>query len=206
MHVRGSALRRRLRALACAAAVAGALVTACRMPATGIVQTRAYGLVVGSVQVQLQRSAGSPTGVNLVRSGLTYTFELDNDRQAWNRPTPYVQTTGGPQPFALSLLPGRNRIDELGITVYDGPGAWFAGLLSRAHGADVPLALAFDADPRRVTYVGRIRVVLPSRLGEFDGPVRVTVEDASEEDLAAYRSLLEGTSVPIETHLARVGR
>jgi len=193
-------------ALRSAAVLSILALLACRAPADQVALARSGGTVVGSVQVKLQREPGAGAGGNLVRRDLRYAFDIAHVRQPWNIPVSRVETTGRAKPFALSLLPGRNRIESLEVTFLEGGGAWFMSLFSPLDGRSVPIGLEFEADPSRVTYIGRVLVVLPLDLGAFDGPLRVSVEDYRESDVAAFDALLSGSRVPIETRLARPSR
>ena len=187
------------------------LVSACSTPAvrTGF-RRGAYAPVIGSIVVELERTPRSGWDgffeEDLELRAPDYVFHFGSARGPWNRPPERVRVRGSePVQFVLPLAPGPASIDDLELVVYRGPSAWALGLISTTDGTRLPIDLEFSVDPGRITYIGRIRVVLPSKLQLFSSRARVTVEDAAGEDFVSLNTLIENTPLPVETVLARQG-
>jgi hypothetical protein len=63
-------------------------------------------------------------------------------------------------------------------------------------------AASFPVEPNRITYIGRIRVVLPTNIKLFSTQYNLTVEDRAVEDYAAMASLIESVPLPVHKALA----
>jgi len=173
-------------------------------------QPREYGTVIGSLVVQLERTPRSAWDgffeENLARRKPDYRFHFANAERAWNVPRQPVDVDAGePKPFVIALRPGAAALEELELVIYDSPGSWPLGLISATDGRSFPLGLEFDVDPERITYIGRVRVVLPNRLQLFGSKARVVVEDAAEEDYGSMETLIELSNLPVATVLAQQG-
>jgi hypothetical protein len=185
------------------------LLAGCSQPAVRQGPGRGvYGTVIGSISVGLDRGPRSAwDGIledDLATLKPDFVFHFANAQRPWSTPTERVRARIGEiRPFVISLRPGRASLEELELSIYDGPAAWPLGLISATDGKRLPIALEFTVDPDRITYIGRIHVRVPRRLQLFNSKARFKVEDASEEDRASMRTLIELSRLPIETVLAR---
>ena len=167
-----------------------------------------YGSVIGSLVVELERAPRSAWDGffedDLAARKPDYVFHFANSRDSWPGTTERVRVrTTEPVPFVVSMMPGPASLQDLELVVYRAPGSWPLGLISITDGKRFPIDLAFSVDPGRITYIGRIRVVLPSKLQIFSSQARISVEDASAEDRASMSTLIEFSQLPVETVLAR---
>jgi len=165
------------------------------------------GTVIGSVVVELERTRRSAWDGffedDLAVRDPAYLLRFANRDPAWNRVPAEVRVEGkSAVPFVITLPSGRGGVESLEIVLYEGPFAWPLGLVSATDGKEVPVDLVFDVDPGRVTYIGRIHIVLPRKLQLFSSHVRVRVEDAYETDRVSLRTLLENTPLPVARSLA----
>ncbi len=185
------------------------LALACSQPAVRQQRHSAvYGTVIGSFVVELERAPRSAWDGffedNLAARKPDYVFHFANTERSWFEPTERVRVRGAePVPFVMSLRPGPAALQDLELVIYDTPGSWPLGLLSTTDGKRFPIDLEFTVDPARITYIGRIRVVLPTRLQLFAARARVAVEDASAEDHASLDRLIELSRLPVATVLAQ---
>ena len=166
------------------------------------------GLVIGSVVVELARTR---------KSGWDGFFESDlalrkpsfrlhfASPAAGTGPTPAPVEFKGlePVPFLITLSPGRQVIAGVELVLYRGALGWSLGLISPADGKEFALDLEVEADPSRITYIGRIHIMLPRRVQFFSSHSRVRVTDSYESDRVAFQTLLENTPLAVRKELAR---
>ena len=201
-------MRRISLALVC---IGSLLASACsqsavrRQPRQGV-----YGSVIGSFVVELERAPRSAWDGffedNLAARKPDYVFHFANLRRGRFDSTESVRVRGAePVPFVISLRSGPAALRELELVLNNGPGRWLLAAISPTDGKRIPIDLRFSVDPGRITYIGRIRVVLPSRLQLFSSHARIAVEDASAEDRASMNTLIELSRLPVETVLAQRG-
>jgi len=133
-----------------------------------------WGVVVGSVLIEAER-AERPSGAQAVE-GETFVFDVVQIQPGDPEGTrPYAQeyeltVQGGKEKLFVSRLrPGRYLIRSFHASGLVGLGG--------------ELHAVFTAEPGAVRYVGRLHVVIPSRLSK-DRPYRFTLENAHKEDLA----------------------
>jgi hypothetical protein len=189
-----------------------ALVTACSQPA--VRQKRGpgvYGTVIGSIFIQLEQEKQSAWGgffdEDLYTRRPDFVFHFGSRVRNWGVPTERVKfELGKPKPFVIALRPGPASLEELELVVYHGPAGWLFGALSTVDGETFPIDLEFDVDPRRITYIGRIHVVLPRRLPLTGSEAKISVEDAAAEDRASLDTLISLSRLPVTTVLAQRGR
>jgi len=167
-----------------------------------------HGMVIGSIQIQLEKTPPSAGAgffrVDLAKRRPDYLLHFSNPGRPWNRAPEQVRVGwGDAEPFVIRLGSGPASLQDVELSVYEGPGTWLLGLLSAVDGKTIPLGLEFPVDASKITYIGRIRVILPRRLKLFSPEVRVIVEDAATEDRAAMAMLLDNTRLPVETVLAK---
>lgn len=165
------------------------------------------GTVIGSVVVELERTRRSAWDGffedDLAVRDPAYLLRFANRDRAWNRSSPEVRVEGrSPVPFVITLPSGRGAVEGLEIVLYEGPFAWPLGLVSATDGKELPVDLVFDVEPGRVTYIGRIHIVLPRKLQLFSSRARVRVDDAYDTDRVALQTLLENTPLPVSRALA----
>ena len=166
-----------------------------------------YGSVIGSFVVELERAPRSAWDGffedDLAARKPDYVFHFASSRDSWPGTTEPVRVRGTePVPFVVSLRPGPASLEDLELVVYRAPGSWPLGVISLTDGKRFPIGLEFSVDPGRITYIGRVRVVLPTKLQLFSSQAKISVEDASEEDRASMRTLIEFSQLPVEIHLA----
>ena len=190
-------------------ALAGALWTGCVAPDAQDVRVDGRtGLVIGSVEVEYARTKrGALDGFfeeDLAAREPGFRLWFSNpSRVSASRSTSVRFDGTGPTPFVLSLPAGRRSVEELEVVVYEGPASSLLGLVSTTDGREFPVDLTFDVAPDRVTYIGRIHILLPRKLPLFSSPSRVRVGDAYESDRLSLRDLLAGTPLPVAVELAR---
>lgn len=190
-------------------ALVGALVNGCVSPEAPDVRVDGRtGLVIGSVVVEFARTRrGTLDGFfaeDLAAREPGFRLWFSNPSTVSASRSTSVRFEGAePTPFVLSLPAGRRSAKKLEVVLYDGPASFLLGLVSRTDGREFPVELAFDVDPERVTYIGRIHILLPRKLQLFSAPSRVRVDDAYDSDRVALRDLLAGTPLPVEVALAR---
>jgi hypothetical protein len=167
-----------------------------------------YGTVIGSIEVVLARPKRSMLDgffeENLSVRTINYTFEVGRADRSWTDSPTVVSTKGKPHAFAMSLKPGAYVVENLELRRGEtsGLGRLFLRVMSPVDGRDFALNLEFPVVRDRITYIGRIRVVLPTNLKLFSSQYKLTVEDRELEDYAAMASLIESVPLPIEKSLA----
>ena len=190
-------------------ALTGALSVSCVAPDAQEVRVDGRtGLVIGSIEVEYARTKrGALDGFfeeDLAARQPGFRLWFSNpSRVSASRSTSVRFDGTGPTPFVLSLPAGRRSVEELEVVVYEGPASSLLGLVSTTDGRDFPVDLTFDVDPDRVTYIGRIHILLPRKLPLFSSPSRVRVGDSYEADRVSFRDLLAGTPLPVAVELAR---
>ncbi|MEE3332138.1 MAG: hypothetical protein VX246_14830 [Myxococcota bacterium] len=180
-------------------------LSACASSGPGF-PSHGIGTIIGSLEVVLARPKRSVFDgffeVNLARIPVTYSFQVGHSARPWTKAPAEVGTQGAPRAFALSLRPGRNVVENLELQLYKGPESFLLGLISPIDGREIKIDVEFPVEEGRITYIGRIRVVLPTNLSFFTTRYKLTVEDQAVEDYAAMASLIENVSLPVHKALA----
>lgn len=182
-----------------------ALAPACVTSDAGY-KARGRGIVIGSVEIVLARPSRSIFDGfledNLSVLPMTYAFQFGHEARPWTAAPIEVSTEGNVRAFSVSLKPGRNVVENLELKLYDGPQGSWLGFLSPLHGREFKLALEFPVEPNQITYIGRIRVKLPTNLKLFENRYKLTVEDKATEDYAELAELLENVQLPVRKAIA----
>ena len=182
-----------------------AFLSACASSGPGF-PSHGTGTIIGSVEVVLARPKRSLLDgffeQNLTRVPMTYSFQVGHSARPWTKAPAEVDTQGAPRAFALSLRPGKNVVENLELKLYKGPESFLLGLISPIDGREIKIDVEFPVEEGRLTYIGRIRVVLPTNLSFFTTQYKLTIEDQAVEDYAAMASLIESVSLPVHKALA----
>lgn len=167
---------------------------------------KGYGTIIGSVEVVLARPARSIFDgfleENLSLLPMSYAFQFGHAARVWTDAPREIATVGKARAFALSLKPGRNVVENLELQLHNGPTGTLLAVISPIHGREFKLNLEFPVARDRITYIGRIRVTLPTHLKFYQTRYKLAVEDKTAEDYAAMAELLENSPLPVHKALA----
>lgn len=140
------------------------------------------GIVVGSVLLTVEQGDANESGWAFLKgrkaSELEYSVGISDTTTALNpfKTTYSLPATPGKEAFFVKKLPAGNyRMDSIG------PSGFLAPQLS------FPLGLSFDVKPQKVSYIGKLVVNLPDRIG-MGGRFSFAIQDTQQATIDKLRN------------------
>ena len=140
------------------------------------------GVVVGSVLLTVEQGDANESGWSFLKGRkageLEYSVDISNTGTEFNpfKTTYSLPATPGKEAFFVKNLPAGNyKMDRIG------PSGFLAPQLS------FPLNLSFGVEPQKVSYIGKLVVNLPDRIG-MGGRFSFAIQDAQQETIDKLRN------------------
>jgi len=189
-----------------AALVATALLLAIAGCASSGNISRRLGTIVGTIVIEFENESGpelSESAQRALRERHPF-YRLQLRRNAFLGPRSWITARRGEPvtPFSASLREGSYRITHLFLRRDRGTDT--SQMIDALAGFNLRLAIDVPVERSAVTYIGRLRLRVPSRVRGTATPSSVVIEDASAEDLSRFEGIVRGDGSGARVELATV--